>query len=300
MIDFNEYEYISRIKRKEFLDFLEDLYNGTSLYIPIDIIYTKNPNSIFYIDEYRKIENVKDKKKLFNITYDKIFKHYNLDYLLLAFNNYGKMTFINYNVNKIQKIENGVETYYVLDEDGNETSCKLIDLLELLNIIIEKYPKTFEKYSEENINEIFTIVNKELYERLMENLYEKTGVKWSMSNDLINTPFITSSGKKRELIFLYPNDGTLSYGTLEDFEFYFKSNNPKYSLVTNDDFVSECEKVFPKLKNKEKYNQYNNNNLNLFLKFLSILDKDITVRQALEILSSEVEKRLSLEKGDLE
>jgi hypothetical protein len=150
----------------------------------------------------------------------------------------------------------------------------------------------------------FTIVNKEMYEILMEKLYEKTGIKWAISNNLINTPFTTRLGENKELIFLYLIDGLLSYSTLESFDFYFKSNNPEYSLVTNDDFVSECEKVFPKLKNREnekELNQYNNDNdnLKLFENFLSILDKDITVRQALKILSNEVERRLSLEKGDL-
>lgn len=54
------------------------------------------------------------------------------------------------------------------------------------------------------------------------------------------------------------------------------------------------------IENKQKGIQYNNDNLKLFENFLSILDKDVTVRQALKILSNEVERRLSLEKGDLE
>ncbi|NCC71538.1 hypothetical protein EOM09_08250 [bacterium] len=92
----------------------------------------------------------------------------------------------------------------------------------------------------------FTIVNKEMYEDLTSRLHKYTDIVWSITNDLIKTPFHTMFNKNRELLFLDITDGTLSYGELKDFELYYE--NPKYELLTNEKFFILSKELFPNSK----------------------------------------------------
>jgi hypothetical protein len=101
---------------------------------------------------------------------------------------------------------------------------------------------------EVNYKLYFTIVNKEMYEDLTNRLHKYTDIVWSITNDLIKTPFHTMMNKHRELLFLDITDGTLSYGSLEDFGRYFE--NPGYELLTNERFFLLSKELFPNSKIK--------------------------------------------------